>query len=459
VAKTYAESGGRAATMFEIKMGMVDRGADISGFSQYPHEKEICFAPLTGIEVEGKRVEGSLLVVQARLNINLAAMTLEQVVFKRKRLVVDMCSNLQLETENFLSGMDEQFADQLLRRHGILSGQETLREYCISEFKKVKETNPEVFNDDGQFREMINHTISIKEFAFPNAQVGTDMIEAVGKAGKAAGALVGLIATRLRDNDDDIRIAAAKAIVHIAEKGNSCVIKALLALLRDSNCRVRAAAAGALGQVTEKGNRDVTEALIGGFEDSDWEAKIAAAQAHAQVADSSDRRGIDALIGAIEHSDGMIKVASAHAHAQVVDSTDRRGSAALLACLLDEEGRVRASAASALGRATEKGNRDVIEALVARIGDKNGDVREAAAVALGHVTEKGDPVVIEVLVSKLADLNWYKRQVAAMALGAVAEKGDQQVIEALQSMDVSDRWNAGHVRKARDEALRSLASA
>ena len=31
VAKTYARgSGGRAATIFEIKMGMVDRGADIS---------------------------------------------------------------------------------------------------------------------------------------------------------------------------------------------------------------------------------------------------------------------------------------------------------------------------------------------------------------------------------------------------------------------------------------------
>jgi len=44
VAKTYAQgTDGRAATVFEIKMGMVDRGADISVFSQYPHEKEICF--------------------------------------------------------------------------------------------------------------------------------------------------------------------------------------------------------------------------------------------------------------------------------------------------------------------------------------------------------------------------------------------------------------------------------
>ena len=49
VAKHYASgANGKAATVFEIQMGMVDRGADISFFSQYPHEKEICFAPLTG---------------------------------------------------------------------------------------------------------------------------------------------------------------------------------------------------------------------------------------------------------------------------------------------------------------------------------------------------------------------------------------------------------------------------
>jgi len=42
VAKTYAQgTDGRASTVFEIKMGMVDKGADISDFSQYPHERDI----------------------------------------------------------------------------------------------------------------------------------------------------------------------------------------------------------------------------------------------------------------------------------------------------------------------------------------------------------------------------------------------------------------------------------
>merc|ERR1719422_2957422 len=108
VAKTYAMGGdGRVATVLEIKMGVVDRGADLSVFSQYPHEREICFAPLTGIEVLNTRVEASLLVVEARLNINLAAMTIEQVVSKRKKVFGDMCHNLEIETKLYFDTLRE----------------------------------------------------------------------------------------------------------------------------------------------------------------------------------------------------------------------------------------------------------------------------------------------------------------------------------------------------------------
>ena len=47
--------------------------------SQYPHEREILFAPLTGCEVASTHVDGSVLVVGVRLNVNLGALTIEQV--------------------------------------------------------------------------------------------------------------------------------------------------------------------------------------------------------------------------------------------------------------------------------------------------------------------------------------------------------------------------------------------
>jgi hypothetical protein len=93
VAFDYA-SDMQGATILEIKMGMVDRGADISWISQYPAEKEILFAPLTGLEVVGRRVQKKLLIVEVRLNVNLMAMTIEQVVAKMQRSHVQMLDTM-----------------------------------------------------------------------------------------------------------------------------------------------------------------------------------------------------------------------------------------------------------------------------------------------------------------------------------------------------------------------------
>ena len=73
----YAD--GAASTIFEMQMGLVDRGADLSWLSQYPHEKEVLFPPLTGLEVLEAGVQGRTLTLQARLSLNLTALTLEQV--------------------------------------------------------------------------------------------------------------------------------------------------------------------------------------------------------------------------------------------------------------------------------------------------------------------------------------------------------------------------------------------
>ena len=52
VAMGYAAGdGSKMGIVLEIRQGMVDRGANISWLSQYPHERETLFGPLTGIEV------------------------------------------------------------------------------------------------------------------------------------------------------------------------------------------------------------------------------------------------------------------------------------------------------------------------------------------------------------------------------------------------------------------------
>eukprot|EP00966_Prymnesium_polylepis_P175578 4063390-Prymnesium_polylepis.2 len=84
VAAHYA-SAGNAATILELDQGMVDRGAELSWLSQYPYEREVLFAPLTGIEMRGSRIEGSTVVAEMVLSVNLMSPTIEQVISKMKR--------------------------------------------------------------------------------------------------------------------------------------------------------------------------------------------------------------------------------------------------------------------------------------------------------------------------------------------------------------------------------------
>eukprot|EP00959_Pyramimonas_sp_CCMP1952_P310569 6499559-Pyramimonas_sp.AAC.1 len=85
VAMQYA-SGQSAGTVLEIQTGMIDRGAELSWISQYPHEKEMCFPPLTSMQVLGTSVEDKVLVVSLRLNLNLTCSTIEEVIGKRRKV-------------------------------------------------------------------------------------------------------------------------------------------------------------------------------------------------------------------------------------------------------------------------------------------------------------------------------------------------------------------------------------
>ena len=89
-------------TIFEMRMGMVDRGADLTWLSQYPHEREVLLPPLTGIEALTSDVEGHMLVIHSRLSLNLAAQTLEQVLSRRRKMLMDMAKGIELEVREAL---------------------------------------------------------------------------------------------------------------------------------------------------------------------------------------------------------------------------------------------------------------------------------------------------------------------------------------------------------------------
>jgi hypothetical protein len=72
------------ASILQIHPSSVDRGADISEFSQYPAEKEWLFVPYSFVQGDGRqRTEivaggGVITVVSVRVNINLKTETVEE---------------------------------------------------------------------------------------------------------------------------------------------------------------------------------------------------------------------------------------------------------------------------------------------------------------------------------------------------------------------------------------------
>ena len=136
-----------ASTIFEMQMGMVDRGADLTWLSQYPHESEVLLPPLTGIEALTVDVDGSMLVIHSRLSLNLASHTLEQVLSRRRKMLMDMVSGIELEMRDALGDSLVEFGIALLKR-ALAYGPLT--------------KDPEWFNDDENFAQVMQQTLQLQ---------------------------------------------------------------------------------------------------------------------------------------------------------------------------------------------------------------------------------------------------------------------------------------------------------
>ena len=63
------------------------------------------FYPLvSSAQVLRTRIDGSVVVIECDFNINLAALTLEEVLGKRRKVVEDMCDQLAVKTRHDAQG-------------------------------------------------------------------------------------------------------------------------------------------------------------------------------------------------------------------------------------------------------------------------------------------------------------------------------------------------------------------
>ncbi len=101
------------ASIMEIHPNSIDRGADISEFSQYPGEKEFLFVPMSFVQGDGRcRLEvgpggGVLKVISVRININIKTETVDQLRQKKKSMHVSAFKSVIDETKRWMRAYAE----------------------------------------------------------------------------------------------------------------------------------------------------------------------------------------------------------------------------------------------------------------------------------------------------------------------------------------------------------------
>jgi hypothetical protein len=148
------------ASIMEIHPNAIDRGADISEFSQYPGEKEFLFVPMSYVQGEERcRVEigpggGVLKVISVRININLKTETSEQLKGKKKSMHTTAFKSLIDETNQWLQayvqkdgrGQTRAVEDKEYNKAGIDISK--LISNTMTQMQKIKDEDVSLPDDD-----------------------------------------------------------------------------------------------------------------------------------------------------------------------------------------------------------------------------------------------------------------------------------------------------------------------
>jgi hypothetical protein len=150
VAHQYSTWGGkgRASYILEVQECEADKGADISPFSYYAHEKEKLYGPLAMMQVTATRIQGSTLILSMRVNVNARQGTLTEAKKQKFRQTMAIASNLAQDLE--LSD-----AVKNLQSESRLADFQSL----VRSLQDAQEKDNNAFNQDENFQKGIMITV------------------------------------------------------------------------------------------------------------------------------------------------------------------------------------------------------------------------------------------------------------------------------------------------------------
>ncbi len=230
-------------------------------------------------------------------------------------------------------------------------------------------------------------------------EVALGMLDGKSVAGlKGDTAVVRALMARLRDDDADVRRAAAHALGRLEEP---MAIPALVAALDDADRNVRSAALGALSNF-ERGVPAAPVRKMLAAEDPDTRQ-----EAIQMLGEMKDRESLPAIARLVTDPDADVRQSAIQALSEIRDPSS---ASAVAAALGDADADVRQEAIQAM---IELGGTIPEAQLTRLLGDPSADVRQEAAcyVAERHVTA-AVPAVIRLLDDTSSDV----REQAAEAL-------------------------------------------
>ena len=494
VAMSYAATGGGATGggagfLLEIRQGMVDRGADLSALSQYPHEKEILFNPLVGLEVHSTRVEGAVMIVSVGLSVNLTSLTIEQVIGRRKKVLEDMVPGLEAEVkaalraegiataegvERLATWMKEAVNSQALSRgaewynldeHFLVALQimlKTRRGYSSGSAQRAEQL---ARLDADQIRQLgfpseafaAEVVISLQRLEDASSSVRLTAVERLGKLGTAllkqhADAIFAM----LDDTDESVRLAAVTVLAKLgpvsAQRAREAVSAVYTAQLEHSDLHVREAALEAIGNLGAVAVSQHSAVIIHTLKDESSAVRSAAV----------DTLGLDAatlmqhaavIVAMLEDVDQSVRTSALETLGKLNPASLDQHSAAIAARLGDTSEGVRNEALETLSKLDAAALSQHAYAVVAKLEDSDFAVRSAALETLAKL----DPGVLSqhagAVVAKLKDEDEGVREVAVTTLRKLDADVLAQHADDLRAM-LKDKDE--DVRAAAAEALRKL---
>jgi ankyrin repeat protein len=165
----------RIPVIIEMEVGSVDRGADISDFSQYRHQQEFLWPPGTFLEpcsshlhVERERV---VKIVRVRPRCSLKIMTIEELLSKKKTIHLSGFDFLLREVEQVLSEDLSNVANRLERDNTLNCNRlgdyvdepicsaskfiQVIMDQCKEVREKHEKVEPEEYAVDEKFKELV----------------------------------------------------------------------------------------------------------------------------------------------------------------------------------------------------------------------------------------------------------------------------------------------------------------